>query len=50
MASTAYWHMVAVPRVERRNLVMSLIEEERKMKQVALELAGMEFPGQLSVE
>ena len=49
-AASAYWHLVAVPRVERRNLVMSLIEEERTMKQVALSLAETEFPGQLTVE
>jgi hypothetical protein len=48
--SEAYWHLVAVPRVERRNFVMGLIEEERKLKQTALQLAEMELPSQGSAE
>ncbi len=32
VAAEAYWRLVAVPKVERRNLVMSLIEQDRAQK------------------
>lgn len=43
----AYWHFYAVPKVERRNFVMRLIEEERIMQKDALTQAldEIELPG-----
>lgn len=35
----AYWHFSVVKKVERRNMVMSLIEDERRMKRDALRQA-----------
>lgn len=48
IAAEAFWHFVAVPKVERRNLVMKLIEEERLEKKAALQQAASELtiPGQ----
>ncbi len=51
-AAQAYWHFVAVPKVERRNLVMKLIEEERVMKKEALRQAfdELQLPAQGSYD
>lgn len=47
-----YWRGFVVPGVERRNLVMSLIEEERAMKRKALSQAfeEMALPAEGSFE
>lgn len=52
VAAEAFWRLEAVPKVERRNQVMKLIEEERKMKRDAMELASLEqeFPSSGSYE
>ena len=41
-----YWKFLIVPKVERRNFVMSLIEQERIDKKLAFDVAVSEFPGQ----
>lgn len=48
----AFWYGFAIPKVERRNLVMTLIEDERKMKRDALRQAEAEmiFPSQGTIE
>lgn len=52
MVAESYWHFYAVPKVERRNFVMKLIEEERIQKKEALKAAAAELqlPGQGSFE
>ena len=42
VAAEAFWRMYAVPKVERRNFVMSKIEEERALKRQALGQAEAE--------
>lgn len=51
-AAQAFWHLIVVPKVERRNLVMKLIEEERIMKKEAVRqaMSEMEFPSSGSYE
>ncbi|KAI3630630.1 hypothetical protein MIR68_008888 [Amoeboaphelidium protococcarum] len=45
-----FWHGYVIPKVQRRNFVMSLIEEERKLKKESLAEAFAEFPAQGSYE
>lgn len=50
VAAEAFWRMNVIPRVERRNLVMTLLEKERRMKADALDLASQQFPRQGSYD
>jgi hypothetical protein len=46
VAAEGFWHFVVVPKVERRNFVMKLIEDERLEKKAALQQAVSELAGQ----